>query len=172
MYLIDRGIQIHPIIMPVDLESGANTGDWINMKNWHHCAIVFLKDGGTANDDPDLVFAQATVAAGTDTKALLVSKYWLKQPANASSLTLADLSTWTKVTQTASATVSLDGTSAEDELVAVFEFDSDELDSDGGFTFLTVSIADPGTAGAMIGTVFAILTEPRYADPSPLTCIA
>lgn len=133
-------------IAPLDLQT-ARTGDVISTKNYSHVAVVFFKGAGTAGDDPVLTFAQGTdVAFGTN-KALTVAEFWQAQQ---TLLTSDD--TFTRVTQTASETVSLDGTSAEKQGIYIFEFAASDFDSDGGYDCLRVAIGDTG-GNAQLGCV-------------------
>jgi hypothetical protein len=155
--------------VPIDMESGANTGDWVNLENWEGVAVVLFKAAGAANDDPVLTFAQATVVAGTDTKALTKVAKYMKQEG-----TLASITGWTKVTQTAATTITTSATAAESQGIYVIDIKAADLDVDGGFKCVQMSVADCGSAGAQIGCAFYILYGPRFANdptdrPDPLT---
>ena len=68
--------QIVSGFVPVDMQDGANTGDWVSVENFNHVAIVLFKAAGTAGDDPTLTCLQATDNAGPITKTPpLVSDY-------------------------------------------------------------------------------------------------
>jgi hypothetical protein len=152
----------------VDLQTGANTGDWVSLKNYHHVAIVFISAVGTAGDDPTLTVLQASDVAGTGSKALTFTTIYRKQAATS----LASTGTWTATTQSAANTYTND-TSAEQDLIWVVEFDSDQLDVDNGFNCVSATVADIGTH-AQLGYLLYILSEPRYpASPANmLTAIA
>ena len=66
------------ILYPSDLQT-AVSDDWIDVSNAHALEVIVFKGVGTGGDDPDIDFYQATVAAGSDTKALQVSKYYKKE---------------------------------------------------------------------------------------------
>ena len=57
-------------VLPVDLQTGANDGDYVSLKEYHYCAVVFLSAIGTATDDPTLTLQQATDVAGGSVKDL------------------------------------------------------------------------------------------------------
>lgn len=152
-----ENLNIGSLIAPVDLSGGANTGDWINVKNYQEFAIVVFKAAGTAGDDPTLTVLQATAAAGTGSKALDFTTIYTKQDT-----ALTSVGTWTKVTQAADNTYT-DATSAEDQAIWVVHFKTSELDAANDFDFVSCSIADVGT-NAQLGCVFIVLGEPRYAE--------
>lgn len=145
------------LIAPVDLSSGANTGDWINVKNYQEFAIVLFKGAGTAGDDPTLTVLQGTSAAGAGSKALNFTEVYHKQDT-----ALTSVGTWTKVTQSAGNTYT-DATSAEDQAIWVVHFKTSELDAANDFDFVSCSVADVGT-NAQLGCAFIVLGEPRYAQ--------
>ena len=164
-------ISDHDIVscfVPIDLETAANTGDWVSLKYWNHLTVVLFKAAGTANDDPVMTFAQATVVAGTDTKSLLlpagrpgITNYWYKQGALLA--TTAGCGTWTEVAQVAATTITTNATAAESQGIYVIDIYADQLDVNGGFDCVQMSVADTGAAGAQIGCAFYILSEPRVA---------
>ena len=57
-------------VVPVDLSSGDNDGDWINLHKYGSVMIVFFKGAGTAGQDPTLTLEQAKDVAGLDAKGL------------------------------------------------------------------------------------------------------
>jgi len=156
--------QIVSGFVPVDLQT-AQSGDWVSMKNHNHLTVVFFKGAGTAGDDPTITMAQATVVAGTDTKALTFTDIWYKQ-----NTVLTAESTFTHTTQTAAATYT-DTTSAEDCAIWVLEFDAEDLDAVNNFDCVQASIGDVGS-NAQLGCILYILSEPRYASDGSLEAIA
>src|SRR3954468_5365170 len=103
--LVER-VQICGGFRPVDLSTAANNGDWVSMKDFDSCVVIFFKAAGTAGDDPTLTLKQATDVSGTGAKALNFSRIDFKQG------TLTALGTFTTVMQ-APANTYLDLTSAE-----------------------------------------------------------
>ena len=165
MRLVENA-QIVPAFLPVNLSTAANTGDWVSLANYNHVAIVFLKGPGAAGEDPTITIAQASDAAGSDTKALTFTTIHKKQAATI----LTATGTFTKVTQSAAATYTHTDL-GEAAAVIVIEFDAQDLDSAGGFKFIQASVDDPGST-AQIGTVLYILTEPRFANQTPSSALA
>lgn len=158
MRLIDE-TQIVSGFVPVDTQSAANPGDVVSLKNYAHLTILFYKAAGTAGDDPVLTFEQGTsVAFGTNKNLATIDEYWKKEGA-----ALTAIGEFTRVEQTAAATVTLSATSAESQGLYVFEIDGADLDVAGGYDCIRVSIADTGAAGAQLGCMLYILSGPRHA---------
>lgn len=151
--------QIVGAFRPVDLQDGANSGDWVSLENYKRCAIVFWSAIGTGGDDPTLTLQQAGDAAGSDAKDLtVVTDVYTKQAAT----NLLSTGQWTHETQVA-ATSYTDGDAAEQEALWVIDIDADLLDVDNGFKFIQASVADVGS-NAQLGACLYILHEPRYPD--------
>lgn len=162
-------LENHQIVMgvlPLDLQT-ARTGDYVSLKNYRHLTVVVLKNAGTDGDDQTLTFNQATAVAGTGAKGLSVTEYHEKEG------TLTGIGQWTRVTQSAAATVALGDPSAQSEALYVFEFDADELDVDNGFDCVSVD-SDGAGSNAQLGAILYILSEPRHPLPaaSMLSAIA
>ena len=165
--LIDS-TQIVSGFVPVDTQSAANPGDVVSMKNYNHLTVVFFKAAGSANDDPVLTFQQCSDVSETGIKNLAtIDEYWSKQGA-----ALNAVGTFTRVAQTASQTVTLDATSAEEQGLYIFEVDAADLDVANSFDCVKVSVADTGAAGAQLGCMLYILSEPRYAGATLPSAIA
>src|SRR4051794_19453571 len=61
-------------IVPVDSQTGANTGDYVSLKNFERCTIVLIKAAGVAGDDPVITVTQAQDVSGTGVKALNITR--------------------------------------------------------------------------------------------------
>lgn len=150
-------IDIVPVILPLDLQT-ARSGDYVSLKNAAGVLFVVVKGVGTDNDDPTFTLRQATAVAGTAVKdAAVITEYWEKEA-------LTDLTgtgTWTRVTQTAAATIAPGDPSAQSAAVYAFYVDADMLDVDGGFDCVVVNSADTGN-NAQLGCVIAILCGLRH----------
>lgn len=157
MMLLEQ-LQIAEGFPPVDLQTGANNGDYVNMANYNRLLILFASGLGTAGDDPTLTVQQATSAAGGSAKALNFTTLYKKQAATS----LASTGQWTKVTQAAANTYTND-TSAEQAVLWAVEFKAEELDVNNGFCFVRATVADVGS-NAQPGYLLYILGEPR--DPA------
>lgn len=145
-------------IIPLDLQT-ARAGDWVSLKYYNHCSIIVFKGIGTAGDDPVISILQASAVAGTGSKALNTSRLSAKVGATA----LNAIGTFTETTQAAGATYT-DATSAENEALWVFDVNAEDLDVEGGFDCISVSIADTGT-NAQLGCALYLLSGTRQTPP-------
>jgi len=141
-------------IVPIDLQDGANTGDYVSLKNYGSVAVVFVSGIGTAGDDPTLTIQQATAVAGTGAQALNFTDIYRKQAATS----LASTGTWTKTTQTAANTYT-NATAAEQDLIWVVHFDAADLDVDDDYDCIRATVADVGS-NAQLGYLFYIPYNP------------
>jgi len=149
--------QIVPLIIPVDLDDGANASDWVSMKNYNHLSIIILAGIGTNGSDLVITLDQATTVAGAGTKTLNMTEIHHKVGATA----LNAVSLFTRVTQTAANGYDTDGIDdAENESMYIIEVDRDELDGDNDFDCLQLNIAKAGAT--KLGGAIAVLSEPRY----------
>jgi hypothetical protein len=155
MRLIEQ-MQIVAGVIPVDLQTAANDGDWVSLKNYNHLTVVFFKAIGTAGDDPTLTLEQATAVAGTGAKALTFTTIHVKQG------TQTGIGTFTKVTQAAAATYTHTD-AAENQAIWVVEFDAPDLDVENGFDCVRARVADVG-GNAQLGCILYLLSEPRYSQ--------
>ncbi|MBA2628004.1 MAG: hypothetical protein H0U85_08325 [Gemmatimonadales bacterium] len=147
--------QIVPIIMPVNLATGANDGDYVSLKGWTRVTFVILAAIGAAAEDIIATVRQATSVAGANAKDLVaITRADVKQGAD-----LTTVGAYTKVAQALAATYTSD-TGGETQNLHVLEVESQDLDVNGGFDCVTLNIADTG-ATAKLGCVIAILSEPR-----------
>ena len=150
-------------IIPVDMQTAANNGDWVSLKDYGRCVAVLFKGIGTAGDDPVFTLKQATDAAGTASKALTFTSIYSKVG------TQTGIASFTRTTQTAAATYT-DAVSAEAQAIIAVEIDAASLDVDGGFTHVQLSIPDVG-GNAQLGCAFYIMLDPRHQGaslPSPI----
>lgn len=152
----------------VDLQTGANTGDYVSLKHYQKVAVVFISGVGTDGDDPTLTIQQAQDVSGTGVKDLDFTTIYRKQAATS----LASTGTWTKTTQTAANTYT-NTDAAEQSLIWVVEFDAADLDAANNFDCLRATVADVG-GNAQPGYLFYLLGAPRYAaaPESMLSAIA
>lgn len=151
MEALGRVFDLSAGIVPVDSQTGAMTGLRVSLRNCTGITFVLYKAAGTANDDPVLTFKQYTASSsGTTANLAVIDHYYIKQEA-----TLDGDETWTKVTQTASQTVTLNATSAETQFLAAFEVSANSLTD--GYGYVGLDIADTGSAGAQLISVLYIL---------------
>lgn len=151
-------------IVPVDLATAANAGDWVSLKGYRRCRIIFIKGAGGGSDDPVITLNQATAVAGTGTKALsIVTEGWKKDG------TQTGIGTFTKATQAAASTFTVSGAAGNQGLWTL-EVEANQLDTDNDFDCLQASIADTGTF-AQLGTLLYELYEPRFPQETPASAI-
>ncbi len=151
-------IDIVPAIRPVDLQT-AQEGDYVSLKNWRRCIVLFHSAIGTAGDDPTITFQQADTNAGGNVKVLtVVDTIYRKQAAT----NLLAVGTWTKTTQTAASTYTQED-AAEQEALWAIEIRADLLDVANGFDHIRANIGDVGT-NAQLGAMYYILCDPTYGN--------
>lgn len=141
---------------PVDLQTAANSGDYISLKNYAGALVVFLSAIGTNGDDPTLALAQATSVAGGSSKALTFTELFSKQAATDLSATQV----WTKVTQAAASTYT-NTDAAEQDLIWVVDVRAESLDVANGFDCIRATVADIGS-NAQLGCLFYIPYGGRF----------
>lgn len=166
--------QIAQGFLPVLMNSGANAGDWVSLKNYGRVAIVFFKAVGTGGDDPVITLEQATDVSAGGAKALNITRVDKKQAAT----NLLAVGTFTKSTSDSPASNDTFSTNtwtnsdlAEQAAIVVIDVKAEDLDIDGGFDCIRASIADVGT-NAQLGCLLYILHEPRYPQETLPSAIA
>ena len=159
MNLLDR-LQIVSGVVPVNLATGANDGDWVSLKNFNHLVVIVHKGAGANGEPPTLTMEQAKDVSGTSAKALTFTKANVKNGAD-----LTAIGQFTEVTQAAAGTYAL--AAGDTQAVIVVEFDAQDLDVANGFDCVRARIADVGST-SQIGMILYLLSEPRYAGkPQP-----
>lgn len=137
---------------PVDMSAAANTGKRVSLRNCGGVDIVFIKAAGTAGQDPVITLKEHDASAsGTSQNLAALTRRYQKQEA-----TLDGDETWSLVTQAAAATMTLDGTSAEEEGVYVIPLEASALSD--AFDYISVDVADVG-ANAQLGTILYVLRD-------------
>lgn len=159
-HLFVEGCQVVPMVMPVNLATAGASSDFVSMENYNRLTIMFVAGIGAAGQDPEVTVLQAATNGGS-TKALNFTRIDVKQ-----ATALTSVGTFTTVTQAAANTYTSD-TSGELQKLWVIDVQGEDLDVDGGYAWVQVTIADPGT-DAQLAAVIGILSEPRYAkNPIP-----
>lgn len=162
MHILEK-IDIFHGIVPINLGS-ARSSDVITLKNFGRVAIVFYKAAGSASEDPTLTVLQATSITPSNAKALNFTRIDTKQG------TLTGVGTWTTTTQAAGNTYT-NTTASENEAIWVIDINVDDIDVDGGFDCIQVTIADAGSVN-QLGCLAFIGHEPRYSLAGGLSAIA
>lgn len=151
--------------LPVAMNAGAPSVDYVSMKDYGRCAIIFFKAIGTNGDDPTITLLQATAVAGTGAKALNITRVDKKQAA--SNLLATGIFATSTPGSPATHDTFLTNTwtnsdLAEQAAVVIIDVKAEDLDIDNGFDCITVTIADVGT-NAQLGCLLFVLHEPKYA---------
>lgn len=155
---------------PADINSDA-TGDYVSLKGYDGCLILFFKNAGTAGDDPVINLTQASDVAGTGVKALNFTEIWAKVG------TLSSVGQWTKYTFTATNNldlVSVGGTDlAADSQAAMIAVDiqAADLDVNNGFDCLKLFIEGDDIGNAVYAAGLYILYRARYPQATPINAI-
>jgi hypothetical protein len=157
-----------------DINTDAS-GDYVSLKNYDGCLVVFHKAAGTAGDDPSIKLQQATAVAGTGAKALNFNHIYHKIGATA----LSAIGTFTKVELT-SETDDLDLVSVNStdlltdvgETLIVVNVRASDLDVDNGFDCINLEIEGDDLSNATLAAAYYILYNCRYPGPTPPSAIA
>ena len=147
--------QVVAAIIPVDLQSAANNGDWVSLKGYGRVAAILYMAAGTAGDDPVFTLRQATDVSGTGAKALNFTRIDSKVG------TQTGIGQFTTTTQAAANTYT-DAVSAEAQAIMVVDIKAEDLDIDNGFDCVQLQIPDVGS-NAQLGCALYVLHEPRNA---------
>lgn len=138
-------------IGPVDLATGANTGHRIHLMNYGAVTFVGYLATGTAAQAPTFTLREHNAnTAGTSQDLAVIDEYWQKEEA-----VLDGDETWTRVAQTAAATVTDADWDDANELLVAFKVRAEQLSD--AFEWVSINVADVGTAH--IGVVFAIMHD-------------
>lgn len=140
----------------VDTQTGANTGKRVCLRNYDGVAFVLFKGAGTGSDDPVFTLKEHNASSSGTSQNLAVISEYLKKSAT----TLAGTETWTRTTQTAAATLTLTG-EATKQGIYVIEVMAPQLSD--GFSYVSIDVADTGSAGAQLGGVLAIPYDLKVA---------
>lgn len=137
---------------PVDMQTATNTGKRVSLRHADGVDIVLFKGAGTAGQDPVITLNEHDASTGGTSQVLAaLTKRYQKQET-----TLDGDETWSKVTQAAASTMTLDGTSAETEGIYVIPLEAADLSD--GFDYISVDVADVG-GNAQLGCVLYVLRD-------------
>ena len=148
-------VNIVQCFTPVDLQTAANTGDWVSLKHYTGVLIVVHAAVGTDNDDVDIVLEQATAVAGTGNKALNIVDVYDKLGA-----TTIPNGVWTRAADNdGNGTYTRTG-SAENAYIAAIDIQTDQLDISGGYDCVQCTVLDVG-GNAQLGSALYFMYGPR-----------
>jgi hypothetical protein len=152
---LGRLFDVGSAIVPVDLAAGANTGHRLHLRNYGGVAIVGYLNNGTAAENPTFDVQEHDAASAGNSQDLdVVATYYVKSEA-----ALDGDETWSKVTQAAASEVTNASWDDALEVLVVIEVLSEQLSD--GFEWISVNVADPGTAhvGAALYIMFDLKVQ-------------
>lgn len=159
MKLLAEEMQIAAGFVPSDLAAAAQSGDWVSMKNHRHLAILVIKAAGSATEPATLTVEQATDVSGTTAKALNFTRADVKRGTD-----LFTIGQFTKVTQPSGNTLAMDGTAGNTQVLALVEFNAEDLDGENGYDCVRAKFADVGTTAQLCSIIY-LLDGARYTPP-------
>ncbi|MFC7817559.1 hypothetical protein ACFUTR_23295 [Streptomyces sp. NPDC057367] len=130
---------------PVDLSTAGATGKRLSIKGASATAVmVSLAAAASGTETVTLTLKEHTASsAGTTQDLAVIDHYWIKAEA-----TLDNDEAWTKVTQTAAATVALTGaTYATQEALVIIPVNTASVSD--GYTHISLDASDPGTVARL-----------------------
>lgn len=134
--LFDIGVGFAPADMNTN---NGETGKRCSLKHASGVTIVIFKAAGTAGEDPTLTLKQHTAyTSGTSANLAVIDHYYLK-----TETALDNDESWTKITQTAAATIADPGgagTSAESQQVIAIEVSANSLSDGYGWVSLDYAV--------------------------------
>jgi hypothetical protein len=140
--------------LPVDLNTAANTGARCSIKNCKRIAFV-VQMGDSTGAVVQATFNQHNAASGGTSKVLAhANPYYTKAGAATS---------FTKVSPSSASTFDISTDFAAQEGIAVFEVLAEDLDVEGDFAWVSLSIAD--TTAAKIGACLVMFLGPDNNPP-------
>lgn len=176
----ERGMDIIPLVNQADADTDI-TGDWIKLTHYTRVGFLMAKYGSDDVDDLGLQFLQATDASGTSSKALSVPA---NRPIHYKTGTLTSQTVWTQTSSTSAIDGMAFGSSVPtgftrvvadvntSPLLLYTEFQSQDLDVDGGFDWVTAFIEGDNVNNACLISVWAILMGGRFPQAVPLSAIS
>jgi hypothetical protein len=150
--VLDITTGINPV---ADLAAGANTGKRVHMRHYDTLGVLYFKNAASAGTDTVTITLNEHNAntGGTSQVLSAITDWYYKSTAVA----LAGTEAWTEVTQATASTLAMPDSGpikAANQAIVWFEVESGALSA--GFEWLSVSIADPGSGGTILGGVFYV----------------
>ena len=150
---LGRVVDVAIGVAPLDMQT-SRTGLLVSLKDNGGVLIVIAKGIGTAGDVPTWTLNQYTTSAGGGAATLpIIDHYWVK---SATTPGLVGTETWTKVTQTAAATITdpagSGGTYAQSQMLIALEVDGKLLSS--GYSYVALSSASVGSHAQLSTTLY------------------
>jgi len=164
--MLSENYKIVPVYGDYTDLSGSAVGDSINMKDYHSATFIF--EFGTLDTASAVLYVYSGATAAAETSALTFNYAFggaaIGTAVAGSTASCDVLAAWGS---SAALTITHD---AYDDKMLVVEIDASAMDIANSEEWLTVKIADPGTAVGRVNGI-AIL-KPRYAENRIGTCLA
>jgi hypothetical protein len=143
-------------VLNVDVQAGAATGNRVSLRNAQGVAIIVFAGFSGDVDALNVTLQEHDAASGGNSQNLaVIDHYYLKSEA-----TLDGDEVWTRVDQTAAATLAAFGTPEEQKLLAI-EVDATQLSD--GFAYVSLNIPDQGAGlGTKVASVLYLLHDLVY----------
>ena len=158
---LGRLYDIAEAFIPVDMQTAANNGDWVAVRNAMGISALFFAAVGTNGDDPSVTFKQALTNAGGSSKAITPTSIHKKQAATNTQTT----TTWTDASSEVTAGVWLNTDAAEQVEIVHAYFDASAFDVANGFKWFQVSVPDIG-GNAQLGCALYIMVPAYPSKPT------
>ncbi len=149
-------VNIVQCFTPVDLQTGANDGDWVSLKHYTGVLCVVHSSVGTATQDVDIVVRQATTVAGGGAKALSLAGGVYDKLGS----TTIPNGVWTRANDTDALGTYTNADSAENAYIAAIDIQIDQLDLANGFDCVQLSVLDVG-GNPQLGSALYFMYGPR-----------
>lgn len=147
---------------------------YVSMKNYNRLTVILMVDKDSTGATSAVAAQQATTVTGTSAKALTLASNSTDSIVDAASGTLGG--TITAVGDTTAATTISNGgfttaTTASKNALYFIEIKASELDQANGFDCVNITLGDSSSSTHVVITAIYILSDPRYADAAPPTCL-
>lgn len=138
---------------PLDIDTAAQTTDWLHLKNHSH--VTFIIQMGVTGATCAVTVEEASDASGTNNTAIAFA-YYKEETANGDTLAARATATSSGIT-----------TSGNNGIMYVIEIDASQLSDTK--PWVAVQFADPGAA--TFASCVAILSGSRFAKDANATAI-
>ena len=154
-----REFDISPGTINVDVNTAGSTGKRVSLRNCTGLSIVIIAPATAGAEDLVFTVKQHTAAsAGTSnnlSNAAVSGTRGIDHFYTKAAATLAGTETWTRVSQTEAATVTLLGaTYATSQVIAVVPILETQLAD--GYSYISIDCADPGATARVISVLYVV----------------
>jgi hypothetical protein len=153
--------------VPVDLATGANTGLWYSVRDYHRFAVVLERAGasGHSADVSTITVRQASDSSGTGAKSLTTGRRRYK-----TDMSTAAGDTWViDDTTTLANTYTSPAGKGDKRTLTVMEFEGQALDDVGGFHWVQASVDQ--ASNSCIGYCVLVFFANRHSQRVPVSTL-